>query len=105
YCELDQLAGTLALDDPQAGRFLPQTTAYWFQYFVDHQYGDVWNGVTFGTNAPQRDMPKALGVEERLSRFRTRAGRIHVESPSPIARLFTRAFSGRPQSSLLRRIN
>jgi uncharacterized protein (TIGR03437 family) len=59
YCELDQLAGTLALDDPQAGRFLPQTTAYWFRYFVDHQYGDVWNGTTFGTNAPQKDMPKA----------------------------------------------
>jgi uncharacterized protein (TIGR03437 family) len=59
YCELDQLAATLALDDPQAGRFLPQTTAYLYRYFVDHQYGDVWNGVTFGTNAPQRDMPKA----------------------------------------------
>jgi mannose/cellobiose epimerase-like protein (N-acyl-D-glucosamine 2-epimerase family) len=51
--ELDQLSGTLALGDLSAGRYLPQTTDYWFKYFVDPQYGEVWNGVNYGTNTPQ----------------------------------------------------
>ena len=59
YDELDQLSGTLALSDVAAGRYLPQTTAYWFNYFVDHQYGEVWNGVNYPGNTPQRSMPKA----------------------------------------------
>ena len=59
YAELDQLSGTLALSDLSAGSYLPQTTAYWFQYFVDHRYGEVWNGVNYGANTPQRDFPKA----------------------------------------------
>ncbi len=56
---MDQLAGTLSLDNPADGANLPRSAAYWFTYFVDHQHGDVWNGVTFGTNAPQKDFPKA----------------------------------------------
>ena len=59
YDELDQLSGTLALSDVAAGRYLPQTTAYWFDYFVDHQYGEVWNGVNYPANTPQKDSPKA----------------------------------------------
>jgi uncharacterized protein (TIGR03437 family) len=58
YCELDQLAGTLALADVNAGQHLPSTNRYWFQYFIDQQYGEVWNGVNYGTNTPQRDWPK-----------------------------------------------
>jgi uncharacterized protein (TIGR03437 family) len=59
YDELDQLAESLALDDVTAGKYLPQTNNYWFQYFVDTQYGEVWNGVNYGSNTPQRDYPKA----------------------------------------------
>lgn len=59
YDELDQFSGTLALANVAAGRYLPQTTAYWFNYFVDHQNGEVWNGVNYPDNTPQRDMPKA----------------------------------------------
>jgi uncharacterized protein (TIGR03437 family) len=59
YCELDQLSGSLALADVAAGQYLPQTNNYWFTYFVDPQYGEVWNGVNYGTNTPQRDMPKS----------------------------------------------
>ena len=59
YDELDQLSGSLALADVAAGQYLPQTTAYWFNYFVDHQYGEVWNGVNYPDNTPQRDYPKA----------------------------------------------
>lgn len=59
YSELDQLAGTLALENPADGAVLPRSAAYWFNFFVDHQYGDVWNGVAYGTNAPQKDFPKS----------------------------------------------
>ena len=59
YDELDQLSATLALGDATAGKYLPQTNDYWFKYFVDTQYGEVWNGVNYGTNTPQRDYPKA----------------------------------------------
>src|ERR1022692_5206454 len=41
YDELDQLAGSLALGDVSAGKYLPQTNNYWFQYFVDTQSGEV----------------------------------------------------------------
>jgi uncharacterized protein (TIGR03437 family) len=58
YAELDQLSGTLALSDVAAGRYLPQTTAYWFNYFVDHQYGEVWNGLNYPANTPQKSYPK-----------------------------------------------
>ena len=59
YCELDQLSGTLALSDVAAGQDLPQTNDYWFRHFVDPQYGEVWNGVNYDKNTPQRDMPKS----------------------------------------------
>jgi uncharacterized protein (TIGR03437 family) len=59
YDELDQLAGSLALGDVAAGKYLPQTNNYWFKYFVDPQSGEVWNGVNYGSNTPQRDYPKA----------------------------------------------
>ena len=59
YAELDQLSGTLALSDVAASSYLPQTTAYWFNYFVDHQYGEVWNGVNYPANTPQQSYPKS----------------------------------------------
>ena len=58
YAELDQFAGTLAMSDPQYAKYLPQTYSYWFNYFVDKQFGEVWNGVDGKTNAPQKDWPK-----------------------------------------------
>lgn len=59
YSELDQLAGTLSLEDPAYAAYLDRSGPYWFTYFVDRQFGDVWNGVTFGTNEPQKTYPKA----------------------------------------------
>ena len=69
YAELDELSGTLALEDPNAGRYLPQTTAYWFRYFVDPQYGEVWNGVNYGSNTPQKDYPKAWAWKSAYHSF------------------------------------
>jgi uncharacterized protein (TIGR03437 family) len=59
YAELDQLSETLALGDVAAGSYLPQTTAYWFNCFVDHQSGEVWNGVNYPANTPQQSYPKS----------------------------------------------
>ncbi|MCX6626111.1 MAG: hypothetical protein NTW28_00580, partial [Candidatus Solibacter sp.] len=69
YAELDQFSGTLALGDLRAGRYLPQTAAYWFKYFVDPQYGEVWNGVNYGANTPQRDYPKAWAWKSAYHSF------------------------------------
>ena len=69
YAELDQLSGTLALDDVNLGRYLPQTADYWFKYFVDPQYGEVWNGVNYGVNTPQRDYPKAWAWKSAYHSF------------------------------------
>ena len=67
--ELDQFSGSLALGDLSAGRYLPQTADYWFKYFVDPLYGEVWNGVNYGTNTPQRDYPKAWAWKSAYHSF------------------------------------
>lgn len=58
FAELDQLAGTLALRDSSFAQYLPSTYAYWFRYFVDPAYGEVWNSVDGKTNQPIRQLPK-----------------------------------------------
>jgi len=42
FAEADQLASTLALDDPRAARPLPRTYQFWFTRFVDHRQGGIW---------------------------------------------------------------
>jgi len=59
YAELDQFTATLALRDPSLETYLPQTYDYYFRYFVDPQYGEVWNTVNAITHKPIGDMPKA----------------------------------------------
>jgi hypothetical protein len=58
YAELDQLAGTLALSDAKYARYLPRAYDYWFNHFVDTQFGEVWNTVDGRTHEPVRKMPK-----------------------------------------------
>jgi mannose/cellobiose epimerase-like protein (N-acyl-D-glucosamine 2-epimerase family) len=59
YAELDQFASSLALNDPMQANYLPQTTDYYFSYFVDHDYGEVWSALNGATNQPYTDLPKA----------------------------------------------
>jgi hypothetical protein len=59
YAELDQFAASIALADTATAEYLPQTYEYWFNYFVDRQYGEVWNGVEASANRPIRQLPKA----------------------------------------------
>jgi hypothetical protein len=58
YAELDQLAGTMALNDPEYEKYLPKAYHYWFDHFVDKEFGEVWNAVDGKTNAPIRNLPK-----------------------------------------------
>jgi mannose/cellobiose epimerase-like protein (N-acyl-D-glucosamine 2-epimerase family) len=54
YAELDQLAGTLALHDPKFEFYLPKVYQYWFDHFVDKEYGEVWDFVDGNTHTPDR---------------------------------------------------
>jgi hypothetical protein len=46
------------LHDPKLVKYLPRAYGYWFDRFVDKQFGEVWNGVDGATNAPVRRLPK-----------------------------------------------
>jgi hypothetical protein len=58
YAELDQLAGTLALNDTKFIQYLPRAYDYWFTHFVDTKFGEVWTSVDGRTHLPVRKMPK-----------------------------------------------
>ena len=60
YNELDQFAMTFALQDEDIAAYLPYTAEYFFQYFVDHEYGEIWTMVDGKTNQPKAgSLPKA----------------------------------------------
>jgi hypothetical protein len=50
YAELDQTAATLALHDPEIGRYLPKTFDYWLRFMVDHRQHEVFGWVNGRTN-------------------------------------------------------
>jgi mannose/cellobiose epimerase-like protein (N-acyl-D-glucosamine 2-epimerase family) len=58
YAELDQLAGTLALNDSKYLQYLRRVYDYWFGHFVDTEFGEVWNSVDGRTHLPVRKLPK-----------------------------------------------
>jgi hypothetical protein len=58
YAELDQFTASIALEKPSLVSYLASTYHYWFNHFVDQQYGEVWNGVNGLTNEPINDLPK-----------------------------------------------
>ncbi|WKB50988.1 AGE family epimerase/isomerase [Eleftheria terrae] len=46
HAELDQLAATLALDEPGPDRYLVRSWPYWLRHFVDHDGGEVHGGLS-----------------------------------------------------------
>ena len=53
YAELDQMAATLALDDPGFTRYLNKTYRFWLDKMVDHQQHEVFGWVSpEGESAP-----------------------------------------------------
>ncbi|PWH11892.1 MAG: hypothetical protein DDG60_15940 [Anaerolineae bacterium] len=60
YNELNQFTLEMALADPSLARYLPQTTDYYFRYFVDHKHGEVWTMIDNATNQPKAGaLPKS----------------------------------------------
>ncbi|MES2934556.1 MAG: hypothetical protein V4805_13830, partial [Pseudomonadota bacterium] len=46
YAELDQMAATLALDDPGYAKYLTKTYDFWLKNMVDHENHEVWGWVS-----------------------------------------------------------
>lgn len=68
-CELDQVAGALALTDPAYARYLVRTTDYWFKYMVDHKNHEIWHMVSGETNQPIAGYPKQHSWKNALHSF------------------------------------
>ncbi|MBV9489149.1 MAG: hypothetical protein JO069_05420 [Verrucomicrobia bacterium] len=68
-CELDQVAGALALNDTAYARYLVRTYQYWFQHMVDHRHHEVWHMVSGITNTPVSAFPKQHSWKNALHSF------------------------------------
>ena len=69
HCELDQVAGALALNDPAYLRYLVKTYDYWFRYFVDHENKEIWPMLSGATNQPVEGFPKQHSWKNALHSF------------------------------------
>lgn len=58
HAELDQFTASLALVDPSVTPYLTETYDYWFNHFVDPQFGEVWTEIDGETNQPLEELPK-----------------------------------------------
>jgi hypothetical protein len=58
YAELNQFTASLALEFPSLMSYLSKTANYWFTYFVDPQYGEVWSKVNGLNHQPFQKRPK-----------------------------------------------
>ena len=78
--ELDQLAASLALEDPAAGRHLPRAYELWLSHFVDHQHGGTWPiAVTPG------EPSLALKAEQKEAKQKAKAARKQKKSEKKAA--------------------
>ncbi|BCU77421.1 hypothetical protein [Luteolibacter sp. LG18] len=69
HCELDQVAGALALNDPAYLRYVVRTYDYWFKYFVDHKDKEIWPMLSGATNQPVEGIPKQHSWKNALHSF------------------------------------
>jgi mannose/cellobiose epimerase-like protein (N-acyl-D-glucosamine 2-epimerase family) len=68
-CELDQVAGALALADPAYARYIVRSYDYWFKYMVDHKHHEIWHMVSGDTNQPVAGYPKQHSWKTSLHSF------------------------------------
>ncbi len=59
HAELDQLIGTMAMRNLAHAKIAKRSYSYWFKYFVDRQFGEVWNSIEANSNYPTGIYPKA----------------------------------------------
>lgn len=69
HCELDQVAGALALDDPAYLRYILRTYDFWFKFMVDHQDHEIWPMLSGATNRPVEGLPKQHSWKNGLHSF------------------------------------
>jgi mannose/cellobiose epimerase-like protein (N-acyl-D-glucosamine 2-epimerase family) len=69
HCELDQVSGALALNDPAYLRYIVRTYDYWFKYMVDHEHHEIWAMVSAATNQPAEGYPKQHSWKNALHSF------------------------------------
>jgi hypothetical protein len=69
YCELDQVSGGLALNDPAYLRYIVRTYDYWFKYMVDHEHREIWAMVSAATNQQAEGYPKQHSWKNALHSF------------------------------------
>jgi mannose/cellobiose epimerase-like protein (N-acyl-D-glucosamine 2-epimerase family) len=68
-CELDQVSGALAMNDPAYLRYIVRTYNYWFNYMVDHENHEIWAMVSSATNQPAEGYPKQHSWKNALHSF------------------------------------
>jgi mannose/cellobiose epimerase-like protein (N-acyl-D-glucosamine 2-epimerase family) len=69
HCELDQVSGALALNDPAYLRYIVRTYDYWFKYFVDHEHKEIWHMLSGATHQPAEGFPKQHSWKNALHSF------------------------------------
>ena len=69
YCELDQVASALAINDPAYASYVVRTHQYWLQYMVDHEHHEIWHFVSGATNTPVAAFPKQHSWKNALHSF------------------------------------
>ncbi len=69
YAELDQVAGTLSLEEPSyAEKYLRSTVNWWFDNMVDQTNHGVGNLLIWPTL--EKQLPSAVSLEKRFSQLR-----------------------------------
>jgi hypothetical protein len=69
HCELDQVAGALALNDPAYLRYIVRTYDYWFTKMVDHEHHEIWPMLSGATHQPVEGFPKQHSWKNALHSF------------------------------------
>lgn len=69
HCELDQVAGAVALNDPAYLRYVVRSNDYWFKYFVDHEHKEIWPMLSGATHQPVEGFPKQHSWKNALHSF------------------------------------
>ena len=86
HCELDQVAGALALNDPAYLRYIVRTYDYWFKRMVDHENHEIWPMLSGATHQPVEGFPKQHSWKNGL----------HTFEHTLIAYLFAQQLHGEP---------
>jgi len=69
YCELDQVAGAVSLNDPAYLRYIIRSYDFWFKHMVDHKHKEIWPMLSGSTLEPVEGFPKQHSWKNALHSF------------------------------------